>query len=97
MTTKTTRTHVILPDDLLEAVERAAGPRGRSAFIAEAVRVKLEQEDLPAAMKAAVGSIDLKDYPAWQTPEDVSEWVHRLRYHPTEINLPEDAPAKSHA
>jgi metal-responsive CopG/Arc/MetJ family transcriptional regulator len=94
MTAKTARTHVILPADVLEAVERVAGPRGRSAFIAEAVREKLQRENLRAAMKAAAGSLDLKNYPAWQTPEAVSEWVHRLRYHPDELNLSDEAPVQ---
>lgn len=94
MTTNGTRTHVILPADLLEAVERAAGPRGRSAFIAEAVREKLQREDLRTAMEEAAGSLDPKDYPAWQTPEAISEWVYRLRHHPDEINLPDEAPVQ---
>jgi metal-responsive CopG/Arc/MetJ family transcriptional regulator len=94
MKTRTARTHVILPAEVLEAVERVSGPRGRSAFITEAVREKLQREELRAAMKAAAGSLDLSEYPEWQTPEAVSEWVHRLRHDPNNVGVPDGVPVR---
>lgn len=38
------RIHVVLPRDLVEAIDRIAGRRKRSQFIVEAVREKLTRE-----------------------------------------------------
>ncbi len=73
------RAHLVLPEQLLEAVDRIAGKRKRSRFVEEAVREKLAREELAAAMRECVGIIDLAEYPDWKTPEGVSEWVKRLR------------------
>jgi metal-responsive CopG/Arc/MetJ family transcriptional regulator len=73
------RVHLVLPEELLEAVDRIAGKRKRSRFVEEAVREKVTREELAAAMQECVGIIDLADYPEWKTPEGVSEWVRSLR------------------
>lgn len=95
MTANATRTHVILPADLLEAVERAAGPRGRSAFIADAIREKLQRGRQLAALKATAGVLNPDDYPEWSTPEKISEWVHRLRYGDCDSRTEESAVPKT--
>lgn len=73
------RAHLVLPEGLLEAVDRVAGKRKRSRFVEEAVREKVAREELAGAMRECVGIIDLADYPEWKTPEGVSEWVRTLR------------------
>jgi len=71
------RTHVSLPRDLVQEIDEFAGPRGRSAFIEEAVRRKLLNERQKRALKNFQG---LKgDYPYWATPELTSKWVHDMR------------------
>ncbi len=40
------RTHVILPDDLVEGVDKLVGKRKRSRFVEEAVLEKLKRERL---------------------------------------------------
>ena len=39
-----TKTHLVLPQEILEEVDQIAGKKKRSLFIAEAAREKLEQE-----------------------------------------------------
>ncbi len=73
------RAHIILPEELLKAVDRVAGKRKRSHFVESAIREKLSREALSAALKESAGSIDLKCYPDWKTPEDVSDWVESIR------------------
>lgn len=45
------RTHVILPEDLVEAVDAQAGKGKRSQFIEEAIREKLRIDALHARSK----------------------------------------------
>ncbi|MCL4531781.1 MAG: CopG family transcriptional regulator [Actinobacteria bacterium] len=73
------RAHLVLPEELLEAVDRVAGKRKRSRFVEEAVREKVAREELAEAMRECAGILDLADYPEWKTPEGVSEWVRTLR------------------
>jgi predicted transcriptional regulator len=74
-----TRAHIVLPEDLLQEVDRVAGKRKRSRFIEEAIRDKLSREALRLAMDKARGILNLEDYPEWSTPEKISAWVHDLR------------------
>jgi predicted transcriptional regulator len=73
------RTHVVLPEELVEEIDRLAGPRKRSQFIEEAVRARVEREKLGEALKASAGILKPEDHPEWRTPEDVSAWVRRSR------------------
>ena len=75
----TTRVHIVLPDDVLEGVDKLVGPRGRSQFVAEATEELLQRKRLMKALE------DLKDAPKdfgppeWDTPEGTSAWVRSLR------------------
>ena len=73
------RTHVILPDDLVEAVDRLVGKRQRSAFITEALRERVRREGLLRALKESAGILKEEDYPHWATPEKVARWVREIR------------------
>lgn len=74
-----TRAHVVLPEDLLEAVDRVAGKRKRSHFVEEAIREKLARETLNAALQESAGVIESNNYPEWATPEKTSAWVRDTR------------------
>jgi metal-responsive CopG/Arc/MetJ family transcriptional regulator len=73
------RTHIALPEDLVEAVDRAVGKRGRSRFLAEAAREKLSRLDLLKTLEETAGAVKAADHPEWATPEDVAHWVRSLR------------------
>lgn len=68
------RTHVSLPSDLVEEVDRVVGARRRSRFVEQAIRGHLRRERMAAALRESAGSLK-DDYPEWDTPEKVSEWV----------------------
>ena len=78
------RTHVVLPREVVEAVDRLVGHRRRSQFMAEAVQEKLRRENLKAALDATAGSLKDADIPHWATPEQTSAWVRELRREDTE-------------
>jgi hypothetical protein len=75
----TTRAHIVIADDVLSAVDRVAGKRRRSQYIEEAVRERLERDNLLEVMEETVGSLNPADYPYWETPEKTSEWIRNLR------------------
>jgi metal-responsive CopG/Arc/MetJ family transcriptional regulator len=73
------RTHIVLPREVVEDVDRLVGHRKRSHFMAEAVKEKLRREKLNAALEATAGILKDVDIPEWATPEKTSAWVRDLR------------------
>jgi len=77
------RTHVVLPDELVQGVDALVGERARSRFIAEATAEKLRKERLVKAIREGAGILDTKKYPHWSTPEKVDKWIRDLRNTPS--------------
>lgn len=73
------RTHVILSDEVISAIDERVGERGRSRFLEEAARERLERLDLEAAIREGSGVLKQKDYPHWRDTEAVREWVRASR------------------
>ena len=73
------RTHVILPKDLVEVIDKLVGKRKRSQFLAEAAFEKLRHQDLLQALNETAGVVKEKDHPEWATSQNVAEWVERIR------------------
>jgi len=48
------RAHVVLPEELVREVDRLTGPRKRSQFIEDAVRMKLQLAKQGEALKKAL-------------------------------------------
>lgn len=71
------RTNLLLPEDVIEGLDRVAGPRGRSRYVAEAVRERIRRDERWAALRAAAGS--WRDHPLFPTSEAVVEWVRAGR------------------
>jgi metal-responsive CopG/Arc/MetJ family transcriptional regulator len=78
------RTNLLLPKDLVEEVDRVAGPRGRSRYVAEALRAKVKRDRLREAIERTAGVLDPRDYPEWSTSEKVVEWVRARRAETTD-------------
>ena len=76
------RTNVTLPQDLLEEVDRLAGPRGRSQFVADAVAAKVKRERLRKAIDASRGAF--VGTPWHMTPEESYRWVRSMREEETD-------------
>ena len=79
MADETIQTHVVFPKELVEAVDRLAGQRKRSAFLVQAVAEKVGRERLGRALATSAGFLAGETPPQWETPEQVSAWVHELR------------------
>ena len=71
------RLHIALHDDLVDEIDRRAGPWRRSALIAELVRRGLENERRWDDIEAALGGLpDTGD--EWD--DDPAVWVRRQRH-----------------
>ena len=70
------RLHIALDDDLVAELDRRAGARRRSAFIAELVRRGLDDERRWDDIEASLGAIADGGHD-WDA--DPAEWVRRQR------------------
>lgn len=76
------RTNVTLPAALLQEVDRHAGPRGRSRYVAEAVAQRVRRDALGRAIQETAGA--LKGQPGWMNPDETARWVDELRSEETD-------------
>jgi metal-responsive CopG/Arc/MetJ family transcriptional regulator len=70
------RIHVHLDDELVARLDGQVGPRGRSRFIEEAVRVALDERERWSLIRSAIGSIASEGH-EWD--EDPAAWVAAQR------------------
>ena len=73
------RTHVILSDEVVEAIDQLVGQRGRSRFLEEAAREKLERLELEHVLASTAGVLKTKDYPELEDKASINEWVRAQR------------------
>jgi len=70
------RLHITLSDEVVRELDRRVGPRRRSGFIAEAVRMALEDERRWDLVESALGAIAGEGH-EWD--DDPAAWVQRQR------------------
>jgi metal-responsive CopG/Arc/MetJ family transcriptional regulator len=73
------RTHVVMSDEVLEAVDEVAGRRGRSRFLEDAAVEKLERLALSEAIQASAGIARGKSYAHWRDQTAAASWVRATR------------------
>ena len=73
------RTHVVLGDELIEAIDSLVGQRGRSRFLEEAAREKLERVELERALTSTSGILQDRTYPEFKDQAAINEWVRGQR------------------
>jgi metal-responsive CopG/Arc/MetJ family transcriptional regulator len=78
------RTNLLLPKELVMEVDRYAGPRGRSRYVAEALEARLRRDRLRDAIGKTAGAWSARDYPEFATSEMVVEWVRARRAETTD-------------
>src|SRR4051794_30219626 len=92
------RTNLLLPDDLVEEVDHFAGPRGRSRYVAEALRARIRGDRLRETVDRTFGVLRSDDYPQWSTSEAVIDWVRDARAEETsEAAVSSHPPSKARA
>jgi metal-responsive CopG/Arc/MetJ family transcriptional regulator len=71
------RTNVTLPEELIQAIDELAGPRGRSAYLAEAASQKLKRDRLAKAIRETAGVMVGKR--ERMGADEIVDWVNQLR------------------
>ena len=71
------RLHITLDDDLVHEIDHRAGPRRRSAFIAELIQRGLDNERRWDDIEAALGGLPDAGHD-WD--DDPAAWVRRQRH-----------------
>jgi len=74
-----TKTHLVLPQEILEEVDRIAGKRGRSHFIAQATQEKLERERFLRTLEETKGAWSDKSHPGLNTSRDMERYLRERR------------------
>lgn len=69
------RTHVVMSDAVLKAIDRKVGQRSRSRFLEEAAREKLARLELEDALRATRGVATGPSYKHWRTKASAKKWV----------------------
>ncbi|MBM3769540.1 MAG: hypothetical protein FJW32_29540 [Acidobacteria bacterium] len=73
----TSRAHVVLPVDLVAAIDELVGKRGRSAFLAEIAQREIKIRRQQQAIREAAGSWDLAAHP--ELAQGGAAWERRIR------------------
>lgn len=72
------RTNITIPEEVLAMVDSLAGPRGRSAYIAEAVRKQARRDSAIRIVRETAGV--LKGSKTWgDTPEEYDRILREVR------------------
>jgi hypothetical protein len=69
----------VLSDEILKAVDDVVGRRGRSRFIEDAAREKLERLALADELRATHGIARGRAYEHWQDRSSAVAWVRGTR------------------
>jgi metal-responsive CopG/Arc/MetJ family transcriptional regulator len=71
------RTNVTLPAEVISQIDEIAGPRGRSAYVAEAVQARLKRDRMRKAFDETYGAaVGLSQ---WKDADEAYRWVRSLR------------------
>jgi hypothetical protein len=73
------RTHVVMSDEVLEAIDEVAGKRGRSHFLEEAAKERLERLALESSLDATAGIASGSGYAHWRDRPAAAAWVRKTR------------------
>ncbi|HET9522048.1 MAG TPA: hypothetical protein VFO73_13450 [Candidatus Limnocylindrales bacterium] len=73
------RTNLLLPKELVEEIDHFAGERGRSRYVADALRQRLKRDRLREMIDTTAGAWSVDEYPEFATSEQVVDWVRARR------------------
>ncbi len=75
---RTKRTHIVIPDQLVNEIDEIVGKRGRSSFLVQAAEKELQRLRQINALEAAGASWKDKSHP--ELKHGAATWVRKLRH-----------------
>jgi hypothetical protein len=72
-----TRTNVTLPSDVIREIDALAGPRGRSAYVAEAVLARIRRDRRRRILEETYGAA--AGTSGWRDADEAYRWLRSLR------------------
>ncbi len=75
--TATKRAHIVLPEDLVREIDKIAGSRGRSAFLADLAGREIKRQQLLNMFKRGEPIWKDEDHP--ELKDGAAAWVHKIR------------------
>ncbi|NYF78233.1 hypothetical protein HDF17_000520 [Granulicella arctica] len=85
----TLRAHIVLPQELIEEIDRVVGPRGRSAFLVETAQAELRRRRLLSFLHSKGPVWKDADHP--ELAAGTATWVRTMR----QENEARDIPGES--
>jgi metal-responsive CopG/Arc/MetJ family transcriptional regulator len=73
----TRRTHIVIPEPLVNEIDRLVGKRNRSGFLTQAAEKELRRLQQINALEGAAGAWKDKDHP--ELKAGAAHWVKELR------------------
>jgi metal-responsive CopG/Arc/MetJ family transcriptional regulator len=73
------RTHVVMSDEVLKAIDEVVGKRARSRFLEEAATEKLARLALAESLEATAGIARGSGYRHWRDRASTADWVRKTR------------------
>jgi hypothetical protein len=73
----TKRAHVVLPEDLVQEIDKIAGSRGRSAFLADLAKREIKRQQLLQIFKREEPIWKDEDHP--ELKDGAAAWVRKTR------------------
>ncbi len=76
---KKVKAHITLPANILVTIDRLAGKRGRSKFMAKAAEEKIVKEKFLKALKDSAGAWKDENHPELSSIKDINRYVREMR------------------
>jgi hypothetical protein len=73
----TKRAHIVLPEDLVREIDKIAGSRGRSAFLADLAGREIKRQQLLGIFKREEPIWKDEDHP--ELEQGAAAWVRKIR------------------
>ena len=71
------RAHIVLPEGLVREIDKIAGSRGRSAFLADLAQREIKRRRMLEILKSGKPVWKDKDHP--ELKRGAAQWVRKLR------------------
>ena len=74
-----TKVHLTFPPKIISEIDNLVGKRGRSKFVSEAAKEKINREKFSKAIRECAGTWKSENHPNLSSSKDVVKFVEKIR------------------